>query len=279
MIPLKNLLLNYKKEYSALPAFNIDSFEIYQAVELAVSDTGLPCLVQLSANEDNFIKAERLYMLVKKANLEGLPIYLNMDHGQDISRLIQLAKLGFDMVHYDGSKLDYENNLSTSINFVNQIKQINPDIVVEVEFNKINLVEKGVSSESYTSPEMALEFMEKTKADLLAVSIGNLHGVKANLPEVIDLSRFQEIVNKLPNSFFTLHGGSGIEPKLVSLAIKMGIVKININTDLRLQFRKSLQLNLSNNSSEKIYDYLSPTISDVQSVIKQKLLAFNKVYV
>ena len=274
MIPLKEIISNYKVEHSAMPSFNIDSFEIYQAVEAAVADTQLPCLVQLSANEDSFIQAERLFMLVKKANADGLPIYLNMDHGQDLPRLLQMVKLGFDMVHFDGSRLEYVENLNAATNFIAQVKTINPNLIVEVEFNKINLVDKGVSPESYTSPEQAFEFMTKTDADLLAVSIGNLHGVRANLPEIIDLSRFQEIINQLPNALFTLHGGSGIQPELVASAIKMGIVKININTDLRLQFRKSLETNLQTNSSEKIYDYFAPAISDVQTVIKHKLLAF-----
>ncbi len=274
MTPLKDLLSKYKIEHSAIPSFNIDSFEIYQAVEAAVADTELPCLVQLSANEDSFIQAERLFMLVRKANADGLPLYLNMDHGQDLPRLLQLAKLGFDMVHFDGSKLEYTDNLIAATNFISQVKSINPDIIVEVEFNKINLVDKGVSSASYTSPDQAHEFMTKTHADLLAVSIGNLHGVKANLPEIIDLSRFQEIINQLPQTSFTLHGGSGIQPELVAAAIKMGIVKININTDLRLQFRHSLEKDLQTNQSEKIYDYFAPAIKDVQSIIKHKLLAF-----
>ena len=213
-------------------------------------------------------------MLVKKANADGLPIYLNMDHGQDLPRLLDMVNLGFDMVHFDGSRLEYSDNLIATTNFIAEVKTINPYIVVEVEFNKINLVDKGVSPESYTSPEQAYEFMTNSHADLLAVSIGNLHGVRANLPEIIDLARFQEIVDKLPQTLFTLHGGSGIQPELVASAIKMGIVKININTDLRLQFRHSLELNLQSNPSEKIYDYFSPAIVEVQTIIKHKLLAF-----
>ena len=274
MIPLKEIISNYKVEHSAMPSFNIDSFEIYQAVEAAVADTQLPCLVQLSANEDSFIQAERLFMLVKKANADGLPIYLNMDHGQDLPRLLDMVNLGFDMVHFDGSRLEYSDNLIATTNFIAEVKTINPYIVVEVEFNKINLVDKGVSPESYTSPEQAYEFMTNSHADLLAVSIGNLHGVRANLPETIDLARFQEILDQLPQTLFTLHGGSGIQPELVASAIKMGIVKININTDLRLQFRKSLETNLQTNSSEKVYDYFTPAIKDVQTIIKHKLLAF-----
>ncbi len=275
MITLKELITNYKSTHQALPSFNIDSFEIYQAVEVAVAQTGKPCLVQLSANEDQFIQAERLYFLVKKANLDGLPIYLNMDHGKDLVRLKKLVGLGFDMVHFDGSSLDYQTNLSQAANFVSEVKSINPHVVVEVEFNHINLVEKGVSPDSYTNPQQALEFMTGTNADLLAVSIGNLHGVNLDLPEKIDLNLFKDIVSLLPDSSFTLHGGSGIAQEDIRSAINLGIVKININTDLRLQFRKSLTSSLSQNSSEKVYDYLQPVVSDIKEIVVQKLLAFS----
>lgn len=274
MKTLQELFSQSKTNHQAIPSFNIDSFEIFQAISTAVSETKLPCLVQLSANEDDFIHAENLYLLVKKANLDGLPIYLNMDHGHDLDRLKALVKLGFNMVHFDGSFLDYQDNLFKAIKFVSEIKTINPDCLVEVEFNKINLSEKGVSPDSFTTPTQALEFISSTKADLLAVSIGNLHGVNPDLPEHIDLTLFESITKVLPDTFFTLHGGSGIPLDLVQSAINLGIVKININTDLRLKFKESLKINLNQSSSEKIYDYLNPVIADVKQIIVEKLVNF-----
>lgn len=275
MIQLKELLLKYKSEHKALPAFNIDSFEIYQAVESVIRETNLPCIVQLSSNEDSFIEAERLYILVKKANIDGLPIYLNMDHGQDTDRLMSLVRLGFDMVHFDGSLLEYSQNLIEAKSFISTARSINPNLIVEAEFNHINLVDKGVSPDSYTTPDQALEFVSQTNADLLAVSIGNLHGVKADLPEKIDIDLFSKIVSALPQHFFTLHGGSGIPLDQVKQAIGLGIVKININTDLRLAFKKSLLSSINDSHSEKIYDYFNPAIAAVKEVIKQKLTNFS----
>ena len=275
MIPLKELLLNYKNTHKAIPSFNIDSFEIYQAVETVVKETALPCLVQLSPNEDTFIEAERLYVLVRKANIDGLPIYLNMDHGPNPERLLPLVKLGFDMVHLDLSTQPYSENLDTTKLFVSQAKAINPQIIIEAEFNHINLVDKGVSPDSYTTPTQAQEFLTATHADLLAVSIGNLHGVKADLPEKIDLDLFSQITSLLPQQLFTLHGGSGIPLNQIKSAISLGIVKININTDLRLAFKKSLLESITGSSSEKIYDYLSPAIVGVKNILKQKLIDFS----
>lgn len=272
---LKELLLKYKNNHKAIPAFNIDSFEIYQAVELAVKETSLPCLVQLSPKEDTFVEAERLFILVKKANTDGLPIYLNMDHGQNLDRLLFLFQLGFDMIHFDGSLLPYEENLNKTKSFIEAAKLTNPNIVIEAEFNHINLVDKGVSADSYTTPSQAQEFINQTNADLLAISIGNLHGVKADIPEQINLDLLNQIVTVLPQQLFTLHGGSGIPLDQIKQAISLGIVKININTDLRLAFKKNLIESVTTSNSEKIYDFLTPAIDSVKKIIIQKLTDFS----
>ena len=275
MIPLKQLLVQYQSEKKAIPSFNIDSFEIFQAVEAAVRETNLPCLVQLSAGEDSFIHAERLLMLVRKANADGLPIYLNMDHGANVDRLLTCARLGWDMLHYDGSKTEYQTNLTTTKYFVQKAKAINPEIIIEAEFNHIEPAGDVISEVSFTKPAQAKEFMDATGANLLAVSIGNLHGVSLNVPEHINISLLGEIHATLPSTFLTLHGGSGISLDQVRLAIGLGIVKININTDLRLKFKESLKNQLNLSQSEKIYEYFSPVISDVAAVIKHKLLDFS----
>ena len=276
---LKQIFIDYRSRHLALPAFNIDAFETYQAVELAVIKTGLPCIVQLSAAEDQFIQAERLLVLVKKAQTTGLPIYTNIDHGQNISRLESLIGLGFDMVHFDGSPFAYQENLSISQLLVQKVKQISPEALIEVEFNHINQTQTGIDASSFTNPKQAKEFIQKTQADLLAVSIGNLHGVDLNHPENINLPLLSDIQKSLPDTFLVMHGGSGIDQNQLSSAITTGIVKININTDLRLGFKTSLQHSLASATSIKAYDYLQPVIEDLTQIMIKKLRQFTQVNV
>jgi fructose-bisphosphate aldolase class II len=270
MITLRQVFEQSKTNHTAIPAFNIDSFEIFQAVESVVREINKPCIVQLSAGEDKFIQAEKLFLLVKKSRLEGLPIYLNMDHGENTDRLFELLQLGFDMVHFDGSKTEYQTNLIQTTQFISQVKSQIPDCLIEAEFNHINLVDQQVSSDSFTKPDQAVEFITQTKADLLAISIGNLHGVNQKLPEKIDLNLLQQINSVLPNQFFTLHGGSGIPNDQVKSSLQYGIVKMNINTDLRLCFLSALNKYLPQNKSEKIYDLFGLVINDLKQVIKDK---------
>ena len=175
-------------------------------------------------------------MLVKKANLEGLPIYLNMDHGADVRRLEECLRLGFDMVHFDGSKMDYDTNLSTSTFFVKEMKSKYPQALIELEFNHINLVDDAPAPDSFTKPAQALDFVNKTGADLLAVSIGNLHGVNTLAPERLNISLLSEINSAVGDkTFFT--SGSGVPNQ--SKNHWPWDAKL-IHTDLRLKFIESL---------------------------------------
>lgn len=276
MIPLKQVLTDYQKKHFAIPAFNIDCFEMYQAVEMAVAEINLPCIVQLSAGEDKFIHSERLMMLVKMANAQGLPIYLNMDHGGDVNRLEACLKMGFDMVHFDGSKMDYAINMAATKYFIDKVRAINPTALIEVEFNHINLIEAAPGPDSYTNPVQAKEFMTATGADLFAVSIGNLHGVSTNAPEQLNISLLSQIKDTLGGTFLTLHGGSGVSLDQVQAAINLGVVKVNINTDLRLKFIETLRHQLTVKDTEKVYEYLTPVVSEVKEIIKQKLISFTQ---
>lgn len=276
MLPLPQLFSDYRARHLALPSFNIDSFEIYQAVESAVSDTKLPCLVQLSPSEDSFIQAERLLILVKKAQIDGLPIYLNYDHGGDPARLLRQIQLGFDMVHFDGSSLEHSANVTATSEFIVQAKALNPQIVVEAEFNRFGLSGQTPSPESFTDPAVAVDFIAKTSADILAVSIGNLHGLDLNIAEELDLDLFRSIAGLFPPEFFfSLHGGSGIKSEQISLAIKTGIVKININSELRFDYRKNLLLQLSEQDTAKAYEYLAPVVRSLSSLVASKLKLFS----
>ncbi len=258
-----------------MPAFNIDTLEVLAAVEKAVKKTQLPCIVQLSEGEDEFVGAEKLYLLVKKCQLEGLPIYLNMDHGKNTGRLEWLAELGFDMVHFDGSNLEYETNKKMTGALAAILRAKRPEIVIEGEFNKIRPVEAEGGEEQLTDPEKANEFASLTGVDLVAVSVGNMHGVKAAGSEILDIKLLERIASRLPEKkMMTLHGGSGIEMDQIRLAIDLGVVKININTDLRRAFQLSLRQALETTKTEKMYEYFKPGVEAMAVTAEAKLKQF-----
>ena len=270
MPKLIDIIKHYRQDHHAIPAFNIDCYEILQAVVAAVKQTNLPAIVQLSAGEDQFIQAENIYMLVKKAQLDGLPLFINMDHGSNITRLKQLLKLGFDMVHFDGSKIDFDTNQLLAKDLISYAHYYHG--LVEVEFDHIVPTGSGESG-ALTDPQVAKSFILNTGADFFAVSIGNQHGAIKGQPEFINLELLTQIQSSIPQTFLTLHGGSGIDSSQISQAINSGIVKINIKTDLRQTYKKALLESVSN-PSEKLYEILQPAIDQVTAVIMQKLKSF-----
>jgi len=272
---LEEVLADYKKKGLAIPAFNIDCFATFQALEELLLETKAPIIAQLSPSQFEFIKPERLFALAKLLDDRGLPIFLNIDHGRNLDLLKKTVDLGFDMIHFDGSQLTPKNNLELSKGIVSYAHQ--NGVMVEIEIDNIKKIGEEISPDSFTNPELARKFMEETGADLLAISVGNTHGVNSNGDhlETIDFGLLERINQLIPDSLLTMHGGSSIKPEDLKKSIRQGVVKININTDLRLAFRSHLETALSSNKTIKAYHLLSSPIQAVKNKMKEKLELFS----
>ncbi len=272
---LQELLTDYKEKGLAIPAFNIDCFETFQALEEVILECKTPVIAQLSPNELEFIKPERLMALTRLLSDQDLPIFLNVDHGRDLDVLKEVIDLGFDMVHFDGSKLTLENNLELTKGIVDYAHQ--NGVLVEVEIDNIKETGEALTQKNFTNPKVAADFIKKTRADILAIAVGNTHGApKEGCFEQVDLTLLEEIQSTLPETFLTMHGGSGIKPEDLKTAIQKGIVKININTDLRLAFRSHLETVLNSNDSIKAYHLLATPVQAIKDKMKEKLDLFSK---
>lgn len=259
---LKWVFEKYRKLPAAVPAFNLDTFLIYQAVEKAVEECRMPTIVQLSSQEETFLGAEKLVALIKLARKKDIPMFLNLDHGKDIRLLKECIKMGFDMVHFDGSNLAINDNLKTTKELVKYAKQ--KGVMVEVEIDKIGSTD---TKAPMTNPISAREFMKKTGAQLLAVAVGNQHGMTKE-GEKLNLTHFKELKDALPNTLFTLHGGSGVPRAHIHKAIALGTVKININTQLRIVAREAMAQTLRDEKSIKGYDYFGPVRDTLAKTVK-----------
>lgn len=225
---LRQLLIKYQTEGKAIPAFNIDSLEKYQIIEELVKETSLPCIIQLSSIENKTIPAEHLLVLVKKARADGLPIYINMDHSTDQVYLEKLINLGFDMVHFDGSKMDYFTNLETSSKFIHTLKKYYPNILFEVGLNHYYSDNSPISKNIFSYPSLVNEFIIKTSADLLAISTEDI--TSNTNSEIFNLNLLTKIKHKLPEDrFLSLHCESNIDDRQICQAIQFGVVKINLH--------------------------------------------------
>lgn len=272
-------LAKARKEKFALGAFNVGGWEFLKAISQAAKNLNFPVIVEVSSGEEKHLGMQNLLSLVNNVKEElGVEIFLNLDHAEDIEKIKIAIDKGFDLIHFDGSRLPYEENLRLTAEIVKLAH--GRGVLVEGEIDHIpgssqRHGEKGVREESgYTNPQKAREFVEKTGIDLLAVSVGNAHGVYSE-EQKLDVTRMAAIAAELPDTFFSLHGGSGVAPEDITAVIRQGVVKVNVNTEMRLVYRETLENVLRGNPDEAaMYKLLPPVVEAVERVVEAKMLLF-----
>ncbi len=266
----------------AIGQFNISTNEQLKAVIEAAKDLKSPIIIGTSESERKFIGINQAVALVKSWQEQvGLPIILNADHCKTFESAKEAIDAGYSAVHFDGSELEFEENVKITKQFVEYAKSKNPDILVEGELGYLRggseIHEKiEIKSEDLTKLKQTKEFVEKTGIDSLAVAIGNIHGVEMDMKNPpLYLNRLEEIQKAVPEVFLVLHGGSGTSEEDIKRAIELGIVKININTELRIAYSKSIGKTIRKYPEEvKPYKILALAVEEVKKVVRKKVDLF-----
>jgi len=257
----------FKKAYKkyALVLFNVNNMEILQGVIEAAKAERSPVILQISKGARNYAKLVYLMKLIEAATEDApeVPIAVHLDHGDSFELCKEVIDAGFTSVMIDGSHLPFEENVALTKQVVDYAHSKN--VVVEGELGKLQGIEEHVVSNEavYTDPDKAVEFVERTHVDSLAIAIGTSHGAyKFKGVAKLDFDRLETIASKLPNFPLVLHGASSVLPQYVEKinkyggnigdakgvpeemlrkATTMGITKINIDTDLRLAMTASIR--------------------------------------
>ncbi len=282
---LKYYLTKAYKEHWAIGQFNFSTFEQVKGIVAAAQNLKAPIILGTSEGESKFVGLHEAVLLrnMLRSMLRsktGVPVFLNLDHGKSFEYLKEAIAAGYDMVHFDGSKLPLEENIKISREVVKFCKW--KGVVVEGEVGKFGTdasrmyTEKFViKEEDLTNVEDAKKYLSKAKVDVLAVSVGTFHGIDiSGISPHIRMDRLQEI-KKVIGIPLVLHGGSGTPDEDVKEAIQNGIVKININTETRLAFSSALRKSLETNREEIVpYKYLPEAIMAVQTVTEKNIKLF-----
>jgi len=275
---LKEYLSKAQKEKWAIGQFNFSTLEQLKAIIQACEKLNSPAIIGTSEGESGFVGLEQAVALVGSyRENKGLAIFLNLDHARSFDYIKKAIDTGYDAVHFDGSELDFEKNIEV-------LKKIQDygekkSVLIEGEFNPTlgasRMLEKAPETDqSLTDPDQALEFTKQAKIDSLAIGIGNFHGVSSLKSPVIDFDRLKRI-NERIKEFLVLHGGSGVSDEDIKQAISYGIVKININTELRLAYTNTLRQALESKPQETTpYKLMSEVISAVQEIVENKIKLF-----
>lgn len=276
------LLKKAQKNRYAVGQFNVSTDEHIKAIVIAAKDLRSPVIIGTSEGERKFIGTKQAVALVRVWQKEaGLPIILNADHCKTFESAKQAVDAGYSAVHFDGSGLPFKENVKVTKQVVDYAKQKNPKLLIEGELGYLrgeSVVHKKVKvkPEDLTDPEQAKEFIEKTGVDSLAIVVGNIHGVETDLKNPpLHLDKLREIQQAIPKTFLVLHGGSGTPDEDIKKAIKLGIVKININTELRIAYSEELEETIKEYPEEvKPYKILAPAVEAMKEVVEEKIDLF-----
>ncbi len=279
----KDWFLKARKEGFAIGAFNVDNLEIFKAIVMAAQNRKSPVIVQFSPGELGYFGLKNVIDFAGNAKEESsVPLLLNLDHGKPkevVEKAIEVG--GVDEVHFDGSDLEFSQNISQAKEIVEGAHK--KGILVEGEINKVSgsseIHEEDIDmeklKESYTDPQKAKQFAFETGVDILAPIFGNIHGTFPVQPD-LDIDLIAKIKEAVGETFLALHGGSGIPAVQVKEAIRVGgIVKENVNTELRATYRQALEEKLAEHRDEyRIYDLMPEVIRAVAAVVEDKIDVF-----
>ncbi len=284
---LKYYFQKAQKEKWAVGQFNFSTLEQFHGIVQAAKNLKSPVILGTSEGESKFFGIEEAAALrntlrkTLRTSGQETPIFLNLDHGKSFEYLKMAMDAGYDMVHFDGSKLPLEDNIKITKQVAKYAKK--KGVLIEGEIGRIATDASKIYQEKFeikeellTNSEESVKYIDKSKVDLLAVSIGNFHGIEASgqNPRLL-LNKLAEIKKAIKNTFLVLHGGSGTPEEDIRQAVGLGIVKININTEIRLAFTQSLMSSLKDNPDGITpYKYLQNSVEAVQKIVEQKIKLF-----
>lgn len=273
-----------RQQKFAVGAFNIDNQETLIAVCRAAQVKNSPVLVEVSQGEVDAIGIDNIRDLVDNYKIEyGVEMYVNLDHSPTVEDAKRGIDAGFEFIHIDVSQARHDATDDEIVKETNEIVEYAKftGALVESEphyFGGSSNVHKGgidyeVIKNTFSTPLGAKTFVMSTGVDTFAAAIGNLHG-KYDVPKVLDLDLLAKLRKSLECNI-SLHGGSGTPLHYFEEAAKIGVSKININTDMRIMFRDTLEKVLKENPEEYAVVKLMPTVyKAVQAVVEEKIDAF-----
>lgn len=283
----RETMLRARREKFALGAFNLDNQETLRAVAQAAKKKNAPVLVEVSQGEVDALGLENVRDMVDnyKAIL-GVEMYVNLDHSPSVAAAKAGIDVGFEFIHIDISQAVHdateEEIIAATREVVEYAKTTGALVESEPHYfgGSSNVHTEKIDydeiKKTFSTPEGAYHFVKSTGIDTFAAAVGNLHG-KYPVPKKIDLALLREIRQAIDCNI-SLHGGSGTPGHYFIDAVKIGVTKININSDMRYAYRNTLEKVLDDDPTEYAVVKLMPkVIAAVQEVVESKIDTFNSV--
>lgn len=249
LMNMKDLLTVAQKNHFAVPAFNIGSDQLLKAVMKTVKELKSPVILEMSPDEFNFVGYAQIQAMLYEAAHTDVPVCIHLDHGDSYETVVRAIQAGMTSVMIDASKLPYEENVAITKKVVETAHIAN--VSVESELGTIgttgNSIEGGTEGVIYTVPEEAKQFIEDTGIDTFACAIGTAHGIyPKDMKPKLRIDILKDITDQVSVPL-VLHGGSSNKDEEIAEAVKNGICKINISSDIKVAFYEQARKTLNKN--------------------------------
>ncbi|MFB5932484.1 ketose-bisphosphate aldolase [Peribacillus frigoritolerans] len=277
LMNMKDLLLVAYENKFAVGSFNVANSEFVKVVVSAAEEQKSPAILQIHPNEINLVTDEFVAYVREAASKSKVPFVIHLDHGATIEDITRSIRNGYTSVMMDASHLPFEENMALTKKAVELAHMVG--VSVEGELGTIGSnegsSEGGADEILYTNPDEAAIFVETTGIDTLAVAVGTSHGLYPETKDhSIKIDRLRKIHEKV-NIPLVLHGGSDNPDEEIRQAVKHGIAKINLSTDMKRAFYNQLRATLDENPNAYEPDMLMPEATKAAiELVKKKMDLF-----
>ena len=275
LLNMNQILAVADAEQFAVPAFNIGSGIILNGVMDTCEKLNAPVILAIHPKELAFMGESFIEMCKDRANKSSVPVCIHLDHS-DYLPITKAIRAGFTSVMIDASHLSFEENIAITKKVCELAHPLG--VSVEAELGTIGALENNMEGGGeiiYTNPEDAARFVEATGCDTLAVAIGTSHGLyPAGMKPELKQDLLSEIKSKVSVPL-VLHGGSGNKDSEIAEAVKRGISKVNISSDIKVALYEQLRKTLTNPKLREPFDLYPESIKAMNEVVEQKVKLFN----
>lgn len=261
-------LMEYGKKHKyLLPAFNTTNLEMTCAIAKGLNEVKLPGYIQISSNNLRLSSPETIVAITKEAiKNSDVPVALHLDHGKSYEDVKKCVNAGFTSIMIDASHLSYEENIEATKKVVDYCHFYG--IPVEAELGALKGKEEDIVNEAdcKTDPELVHDFVTRTGCDLLAVSIGNVHGL--DIEPRIDVPLLKKLAPLSPVPL-VMHGGSGIPFEIIREIKQHGMLKVNYGSDLRKAFVATFgEAYVQNNGVASVIEHSLDAVENVSKTVQ-----------
>ena len=265
-----------ERQFKAVGSFNLHCLEMLPAFFKAAENTNSPLMIQISTGTAKYLGHELLVDAIKSlSKSKNIPTCLHLDHCSDLDAIQTAIQAGFSSVMYDGSHLPLDENIANTRRVIDMARPVN--VSVEAELGAIGGSEDGkcveMSDIAFTTVEDAKRFVNETGVDMLAISIGTVHGLYTGKAH-IQHQRLAEITAATATPL-VLHGGTGVSDEDMRLAVGSGIEKVNVGTEMNVQWVAQCKATFEKGKvNDSVRNFLVPENNAVTNVLVEKMQLF-----